>query len=166
MSLKKSNICIFFTQSGKIYTWQKFFTQTCLWCLWQIKGMLFRLSVLQFWLWLCYNFVFGCITTFKFDASGGWSGGAGVGSGSYPSLEREHLHLFTGVSFWTLNLMIFTIWPEYDHCHSLAHQLTYRQDFKKKMWKGLNFSRPLCFYYTAIRPFCDRRAALGGNWGF
>ena len=27
MSLKKSNICIFFTQSGKIYTWQKFFTQ-------------------------------------------------------------------------------------------------------------------------------------------
>ena len=39
MSLKKSNICIFFTQSGKIYTWQKFFTQTCLWCLWQIWGM-------------------------------------------------------------------------------------------------------------------------------
>ena len=29
----------FFTQSGKIYTWQKFFTQTCLWCLWQIWGM-------------------------------------------------------------------------------------------------------------------------------
>ena len=27
MSLKKSNICIFFTQSGKNYTWQKFFTQ-------------------------------------------------------------------------------------------------------------------------------------------
>ena len=27
MSLKKSNICIFFTQSGKIYTWQKIFTQ-------------------------------------------------------------------------------------------------------------------------------------------
>ena len=40
MSLKKSNICIFFTQSGKIYTWQKIFTQTCLWCLWQIWGML------------------------------------------------------------------------------------------------------------------------------
>ena len=39
MSLKKSNICIFFTQSGKIYTWQKIFTQTCLWCLWQIWGM-------------------------------------------------------------------------------------------------------------------------------
>ena len=39
MSLKKSNICIFFTQSGKIYTWQKIFTQTCLWCLWQISGM-------------------------------------------------------------------------------------------------------------------------------
>ena len=97
---------------------------------------LFGLSVLQFWLWLCYNFVSGCITTFKFDASGGWSGGAGVGSGSYPSLEREHLHLFTGVSFWTLNLIIFTIWPEYDHCHSLAHQLTYRQDFKKKDVEG------------------------------
>ena len=30
MSLKKSYICIFFTHSGKIYTWQKFFTQTCL----------------------------------------------------------------------------------------------------------------------------------------
>ena len=30
----------FFTQSGKIYTWQKFFSQTCLWCLWQIWGML------------------------------------------------------------------------------------------------------------------------------
>ena len=29
----------FFTQSGKIYTWQKIFTQTCLWCLWQIWGM-------------------------------------------------------------------------------------------------------------------------------
>ena len=29
----------FFTHSGKIYTWQKIFTQTCLWCLWQIKGM-------------------------------------------------------------------------------------------------------------------------------
>ena len=27
MSLKKSNICIFFTQSGKICTWQKSFTQ-------------------------------------------------------------------------------------------------------------------------------------------
>ena len=40
MSLKKSYICIFFTHSGKIYTWQKIFTQTCLWCLWQIKGML------------------------------------------------------------------------------------------------------------------------------
>ena len=40
MSLKKSNICIFFTQSGKVYTWQKIFTQTCLWCLWQIKGMI------------------------------------------------------------------------------------------------------------------------------
>ena len=40
MSLKKSNICIFFTQSGKIYTWQKNFIQTCLWCLWQIWGML------------------------------------------------------------------------------------------------------------------------------
>ena len=39
MSLKKSYICIFFTHSGKIYTWQKIFTQTCLWCLWQIKGM-------------------------------------------------------------------------------------------------------------------------------
>ena len=39
MSLKKSYICIFFTHSGKIYTWQKFFTQTCLRCLWQIKGM-------------------------------------------------------------------------------------------------------------------------------
>ena len=39
MSLKKSYICIFFTHSGKIYTWQKFFTQTCLWCLWQIWGM-------------------------------------------------------------------------------------------------------------------------------
>ena len=81
---------------------------------------LFGLSVLQFWLWLCYNFVSGCITTFKFDASGGWSGGAGVGSGSYPSLEKEHLHLFTGVSFWTLNLIIFTIWPEYDHCLPLS----------------------------------------------
>ena len=40
MSLKKSYICIFFTHSGKIYTWQKIFTQTCLWCLWQIKGMI------------------------------------------------------------------------------------------------------------------------------
>ena len=39
MSLKKSNICNFFTQSRKIYTWQNFFTQTCLWCLWQIWGM-------------------------------------------------------------------------------------------------------------------------------
>ena len=39
MSLKNSNIWIFFTQSGKIYTWQKIFTQTCLWCLWQIWGM-------------------------------------------------------------------------------------------------------------------------------
>ena len=39
ISLKKSYICIFFTHSGKIYTWQKIFTQTCLWCLWQIKGM-------------------------------------------------------------------------------------------------------------------------------
>ena len=27
ISLKKSNVCSFFTQSGKIYTWQKFFTQ-------------------------------------------------------------------------------------------------------------------------------------------
>ena len=36
MSLKKSNICSF---SLNLYTWQKIFTQTCLWCLWQIKGM-------------------------------------------------------------------------------------------------------------------------------
>ena len=27
MSLKKSNLCIFFIKSGKIYTWQNFFTQ-------------------------------------------------------------------------------------------------------------------------------------------
>ena len=45
------------------------------------------LSVLQF-----------CVPTFKFDASGEWSGGAGVGSGSYPSLERENLHIFTTVA--------------------------------------------------------------------
>ena len=43
MSLKKSYICIFFTHSGKIYIWQKIFTQTCLWCLWQIWGMLWTL---------------------------------------------------------------------------------------------------------------------------
>ena len=47
MSLKKSYICIFFTHSGKIYTWQKFFTQTCLWCLWQIWGMLVTHSNIQ-----------------------------------------------------------------------------------------------------------------------
>ena len=45
MSLKKSYICIFFTHSGKIYTWQKIFIQTCLWCLWQIKGMMWRIQV-------------------------------------------------------------------------------------------------------------------------
>ena len=56
------------------------------------------LSVLQFWLWICYNFGSGCVRTFKFDASGEWSGGAGVGSGSYPSLERENLHIFTTVA--------------------------------------------------------------------
>ena len=39
VSEKIKYICIFFTQSGKIYTWQKIFTQTCLWCLWQIWGM-------------------------------------------------------------------------------------------------------------------------------
>ena len=44
MSLKKSNTCIFFTQSGKIYTWQKIFTQTCLWCLWQIWVMALTLE--------------------------------------------------------------------------------------------------------------------------
>ena len=31
---------IFRVKSVKIYTGQFFFTQTCLWCLWQIKGML------------------------------------------------------------------------------------------------------------------------------
>ena len=39
MSLKKVKYMHFFTQSGKIDTWQKIFTQTCLWCLWQIWGM-------------------------------------------------------------------------------------------------------------------------------
>ena len=34
-----SNICIFSLNLEKIYTWQKIFTQTCLWCLWQIWGM-------------------------------------------------------------------------------------------------------------------------------
>ena len=49
---------------------------------------------------MCYNFGSECVPTFKFDASGGWPGGAGVGSGSYPSLERENLYLFTtNVSF-------------------------------------------------------------------
>ena len=47
MSLKKSYICIFFTHSGKIYTWQKIFTQTCLWCLWQIKGMIKSIGVVR-----------------------------------------------------------------------------------------------------------------------
>ena len=47
MSLKKSYICIFFTHSGKIYTWQKIFTQTCLWCLWQIKGMVLNCLVIN-----------------------------------------------------------------------------------------------------------------------
>ena len=51
MSLKKSNICIFFTKSGKIYTWQNFFTQTCLWCLWQIWGMSWGCTGSE-----CFNF--------------------------------------------------------------------------------------------------------------
>ena len=34
----------FFTQSGKIYTWQKVFTQTCLWCLWQIWGTGYKIQ--------------------------------------------------------------------------------------------------------------------------